>query len=542
MKEIIVKQLTNPIEILLVEDSPADQLIATEALQQARLLNNVHAVSDGDQALAFLRRENKFQDAPRPDLILLDLSLPGKDGREVLAAIKTDPSLKLIPVVLLTTSKAHEDVLKAFRLPANYYIAKPVDFTKFINVLLTMEEFWFQAVTLSPEDSTGEKFSSPLPAPDTHRLDEIGQLAGAVAHDFNNLLMVIQGYARELSAAGETSGPALEILNAAVRAEGLTRQLLALSRRQVVQLKDVNMHEIVAQASSVLKHTLPENIRLQIQDQTDLPLLQADAGLIEQIILCLAANARDAMPTGGTLILSTGSRTIGKGDAKINPDAAAGAFVFISVSDSGIGIDPEILPRIFAPFFTTKSAGQRTGLGLAAVHDIVKQHNGWIDVTSKIGEGTTFRIYFPAAKIAAATTVAKPVNQGVATPRGTETILVVEDEFHIRALVSSILRRFGYNVIEASQSTEADEVWAKNRDAIQLLFTDVMMPGGVTGLQVAERLQADKPELKVILTSGYSPDIFGESASPLEPGQIFLQKPYSPDVLLRIIRQTLDAN
>ena len=371
------------------------------------------------------------------------------------------------------------------------------------------------------------------------KMEAIGQLAGGIAHDFNNLLTVIQCNANLLlggdrAAADETSASVAQILVAAERAADLTRQLLLFSRKQALHTADLDLREIVRNLAGMLRRLVGEDIVLEVDCAADLPLMHGDRTMVEQVLLNLVVNARDAMPRGGRLSLATSLVVHDSAMSAAGAEAGPGTFVRLSVSDTGTGIAPEHRARIFEPFFTTKEVGKGTGLGLATVYGIVKQHRGWIELQSTPGVGTTFHVHFPATErpaMARPAAVAAPPNE---LPQGDEAILLVEDEPALRALAKRALQRCGYTVHEAASGVAALEVWAAHRDTIKLLLSDMVMPDGLTGLELATRLQAEDPNLKVVLTSGYSPDNLEAAAAS------FLAKPYSPIKLARIVRDCLD--
>jgi two-component system, cell cycle sensor histidine kinase and response regulator CckA len=376
----------------------------------------------------------------------------------------------------------------------------------------------------------------------SQKMEAIGQLAGGVAHDFNNILATIMMEAElavtETNVSAESRVALNDIRAAAERAANLTRQLLAFSRRQVMQTRLLDLNEIVTSLSKMLQRILGEDVSLQLNLHPRSLMARADAGMLDQVLLNLVVNARDAMPKGGKLTIETAERFFAKGEADLFPDTTVGRHVCLSVTDTGCGMSPEIRAHLFEPFFTTKEPGKGTGLGLATVFGIVKQHGGTITVSSHVGEGTTFHVFLPAEE-----TAGRGSTQQTTMPKargGTETILLVEDETSVRRLTRIVLERAGYHVLEAHNGVEAMQLWELHQDTIQLLFTDIMMPEGVSGHDLAARLLARNPRLSVIFTSGYSAEIAGRELS-LKVGQNFIQKPALPSQLLEIVRQCLDS-
>ncbi|MDB6026598.1 MAG: Blue-light-activated protein [Verrucomicrobiales bacterium] len=377
----------------------------------------------------------------------------------------------------------------------------------------------------------------------SQKMESVGQLAAGVAHDFNNFLTLIRGYAGLMSMNEELADDEKEALQeisaAAERAANLTRQLLTFSRKQVMQPQELELNETVSDVAKMLHRILGEDIALHFNYAPNLPPIHADAGMMEQVLLNLAVNARDAMPRGGTLNISTEVSRINEVHVRKNSEARVGTFVCLRVSDGGTGIPKEVLPRIFEPFFTTKDVGKGTGLGLATVYGIVKQHQGWIEVLSGVGQGTTFRLFFPTSQMETQKTVeVKPANAKV--QGGSEKILLVEDEPEVRVLVRNILKRYGYRIIEAASGPEAILVWEQYHGDFDLLLTDMVMPGNMTGRELGEQLKARKPGLKVIYTSGYSADTLG-SDFVIKRGINFLPKPYQPITLAKTVRDCLDT-
>ena len=374
----------------------------------------------------------------------------------------------------------------------------------------------------------------------SQKMEAIGQLAGGVAHDFNNILTVIHGHASlllssELEESAERS--AQQITQAAERAAALTRQLLTFSRRQLIQPKKLDMNKIVNNMTDLFARLLGEDVMLQLSYSLSPAMVEADVGMMEQVLLNLAVNARDAMPKGGQLAVRIAIVEVNADHVERHPEARVGRFACVSTSDTGSGIPPENIQRIFEPFFTTKEVGKGTGLGLATVYGIVKQHSGWIEVESTVGKGTTFRIYIPYAG-SAQTEAEKPTTK-IAVRGGNETILLVEDEKPVRELVARILQKYGYKILQSGNGAEAIAAWNQHKDEISLLFTDLVMPDNMNGRELAEKLKTERPGLKVIFTSGYSADIVGKDFK-LEPELNFLQKPYQPQTLALTVRRCLD--
>ena len=376
----------------------------------------------------------------------------------------------------------------------------------------------------------------------SQKMEAIGQLAGGVAHDFNNILTVIHGHASLLTARGDLTGGAAksaeQISQAAQRAASLTRQLLAFSRRQVMQPRRLDMNEVVGNMTKMLGRLLGEDIALQLNYFPQPVTVQADAGMLEQVLLNLAVNARDAMPKGGVLGIRIAPLEVDAPRVAQQPEAQVGRFVCVTVSDTGCGIPPENLRRIFEPFFTTKEVGKGTGLGLATVYGIVKQHQGWLEVESEFGKGARFRFFLPCSAATAEATEVQPAEPAVRG--GTETILVVEDEAPLRELVCNVLSGHGYRILQAESGRRALEVWRESKDHIDLLLTDLVMPDRMNGRELAATLRAEYPRLKVLFTSGYSAHEVGQD-SVLPCDLNYLQKPYQPRKLAQAVRDCLDA-
>jgi PAS domain S-box-containing protein len=373
------------------------------------------------------------------------------------------------------------------------------------------------------------------------KMEAIGTLAGGVAHDFNNILaaMFLQtdliGSVENLPA--EVADGLQQIRADAERAARLVRQLLLFSRKQALQLLNLDLNQSINELTKMLRRTLGEDIQLQFKFAMQPLFIHADASMMDQVLMNLAVNARDAMPDGGQLVIETSGVEFDEFAAAQSAQARPGSFVCLSVSDTGCGIPAEILPKIFEPFFTTKDVGKGTGLGLATIFGIVQQHQGWINVHSEVGYGTTFRIYLPRLAGMPAQKAAPPAL--AAMHGGKETILLAEDEESLRALMQTALSRLGYHILEASTGVKALEVWKEHREEISLLLTDLVMPDKMTGKDLAQCLLQENPKLKVVYMSGYSADVVGRDF-PLEKGVNFLAKPFQAHKLAQTIRDSLD--
>jgi len=373
------------------------------------------------------------------------------------------------------------------------------------------------------------------------KMEAVGQLAGGVAHDFNNLLTVIMSYSSmllaDMGANDATRGDIQEISDAAQRAAALTRQLLAFSRKQVLQIRAVNVNAVVVDVERMLRRLIGEDILLTTHLDPDLALINADPGQLEQVLINLAVNARDAMPGGGDLTITTDNAELSEEHRERHLGAAAGKYVMLAVTDTGSGMTKEVQQRLFEPFYTTKGVGKGTGLGLATVHGIVKQCGGDVYVYSEIGHGTTFKVYFP--RLANADSIPTIPEHRAITPNGTETVLLAEDDEAIRTLGARVLGALGYNVLVARTGGEALRIVAEYKGKIDLIATDVVMPE-MNGSQLVERVLEARPGIRVLFMSGYTDDevmrrgvIDGQTA--------FLQKPFTPDLLAHRVREVLDV-
>jgi len=370
------------------------------------------------------------------------------------------------------------------------------------------------------------------------KIDSIGNLAGGIAHDYNNILSAIL---MNLDLLGqENAGQEVRRITHNLRAHAhqastLTRQLLLFSRRETMRARDLDLNELLNEFMKILRRLVRQNVQIELIETVDNVRIHADPGMMEQILVNLAVNSRDAMPQGGSIIITTEAVSIDASHAETHPEAQTGEFVCIAVGDTGTGIYPEYLPRIFEPFFTTKEAGKGTGFGLATVYGIVKQHRGWIEVTSQVGTGTTFKIFLPASASNAAKKSTPKI--GTIPARGHEKILLVEDDADVRMVTRGFLEGSGYEIWEAANGLEALNVWKTNASQIDLLLTDFIMPGGLNGWELADRLRGDRPGLKVILMSGYNSDLSGK----IQPHSHILPKPFSWESLTETVRSCLDT-
>ncbi|WP_456408436.1 PAS domain S-box protein [Caldithrix abyssi] len=374
----------------------------------------------------------------------------------------------------------------------------------------------------------------------SQKMEAIGQLAGGVAHDFNNLLTVIEGYIDLLKNKLDENASINSYINqmkkATERAVSLTRQLLTFSRRQVVQPKILDINKTIQELSKMLNRLIGEHIELITNLDPKIWRIKIDPSQIEQVILNLVVNARDAMPEGGELIIETEQIKLDRSYNRFHPDVRPGDYVVINVSDTGMGMSEEVQQRIFEPFFTTKEKGKGTGLGLATVYGIVKQHNGHISVYSEVGKGTTFKIYFPAIKARTSSEVEESERKHL-KGRG-EQILVVEDEYLVRELICDTLRNLGYNVLEAANGEQALRVYQENADTIELILTDLVMPV-MNGRKLARILKRENPDLKILFMTGYDDNAISKQGMVTEDID-YISKPFSPNKLAKKLEEIFE--
>lgn len=375
----------------------------------------------------------------------------------------------------------------------------------------------------------------------SQKLEAIGQLAGGVAHDFNNLLTAILGYAdlmvSEFGSESRFGAYAIEIHKAGDRAAALVQQLLGFSRKQMVRPRVVDVNAVLCESRNLLDRVIGEHLRLDvIEAEGEVPVFM-DPVQIEQILVNLVVNARDAMPDGGTVTVRASTAALGPEDCDMEDGAAAGTYCVLEVIDTGVGMDEATMERIFEPFFTTKGRAEGSGLGLATTYGIVRQNSGFIQVRSHLGCGSTFRVFLP---MQVGAVVAEAHAAAGELPRGSECILLVEDEDTVRELASTVLRQWGYNVLEARHADEAVHIWKREKDSIDLLLTDVIMPGA-DGRKLCKILRRERPDIPVLFMSGYD-DKMMNKRSELGGMPNFIPKPFTAQKLTVKVREVLDAH
>jgi two-component system cell cycle sensor histidine kinase/response regulator CckA len=511
------------LRILHLEDDERDAELARETLQAEGIACDVVRVETSMDFVAALQRGDF-------DIILADYKLPAFDGFSALAMVKEQcPD---VPFIFVTGSMGEETAIDSLKRGATDYVLKD----RLSRLVPAVQRALREAEEVAERKRLEAQFLQ------AQKMEAVGRLAGGVAHDFNNLLTAILGYADLAMSTLSPDAPVYkdiqEIQNAAQRASGLTRQLLAFSRRQIIAPRVIDLNELVLTLDNMLRRLIGEDIELRMLLAQDLGAVKVDPGQVEQVILNLVVNARDAMPRGGKLTIETGSVTLDDDYMRVHPEATSGDYVMVAMSDTGVGMTEEVKSHLFEPFFTTKEMGKGTGLGLATVYGIVKQSGGFIYVYSEPGKGTTFKIYLPRVK--EPVTALPRAEEFRELPRGTETVLLVEDEPSVRELAARALRQQGYTVLEAASGKEALQLSKEyGEKEIHLLFTDVVLPQ-MSGKRLAERLKELRPQVKVLFTSGYADNAVVQHQV-LEPGVEFLAKPFSPAVLARKVRQILDA-
>lgn len=412
---------------------------------------------------------------------------------------------------------------------------------------------WHNTVLRDPDGritgcaSIGEDITETILLEEQYRhaqkLESVGRLAGGIAHDFNNLLTVINGYSDLILSTADQSSKMtdwlMEIRKAGAQATELTRQLLAFSRRQPVNLRPIDLNRVVADQAEMLRRLVGEDIQIEISSAPGAGVVMADLTQVQQILLNLAVNARDAMPQGGNLIFETSTAdSIDAACAAMFPDAAPGQYLVLTVSDTGVGMTQEVRAQAFDPFFTTKPEGQGTGLGLSTVYGIVRQYGGWISVQSEPGAGTSFRIGFPRVDVPA---FSVPAVANSKSGSGSETILLVEDRNEVRCFVAAVLGRYGYRVLEAADAAEALLISSQHPEPADLILTDIVMPR-MSGRELVQRLAPLYPEMRVLYMSGYTDAATTKHGTDAGNRTAYIAKPFTPEALARKVRSVLDSS
>jgi signal transduction histidine kinase len=516
--------------VLVVEDDPGVNKLVCRNLQREGI--TVQSALTAADALKIIYRDPGL-------LLVLDYKLPDMTGTELIEKLKAEQYN--IPFIAMTGFGDQKIAVEIMKLGARDYIVKDSDFIEHLPRLINRT---LKQISTENMLEQAEKDKTKLEQQLRHaqKMEAVGVLAGGVAHDFNNLLTVIHGYS-EFAIAEVDQGSTLylkleQVQRAAERAATLTRQLLLFSRKQDIEKRPVNINTTIDDMLKMLLRMIGEDITVETKFGEGIFIVEADIGSIEQVIMNIVLNARDALPEGGRLTIATENITLSEKDCLAVHNARPGAYICVSISDTGTGIDKETLQYIFDPFFTTKGEGKGTGLGLSIVYGIVKQHDGWINVYSKPGTGTTFKIYLQATELDVE--LKKEEILRLSDFRGNgQHILVVEDDNGIREWSIIALGANGYVVSEARNAEEAMQAFEKQRNEIAMVISDVVMPGK-PGYQLAEQLLAKKPEIKVMLSSGYTGERL-QSEKIRDSGFRFLQKPYTMIQLLSLVKEVLEG-
>jgi two-component system cell cycle sensor histidine kinase/response regulator CckA len=519
-----------PLRLLHLEDNPVDAELITATLMEGNIPCQSQLV-DTRQAFVAALKEGRM------DLILADYSIPGFDG--MTALILARQHCPDVPFLFVSATIGEELAIDAMHQGATDYVLKQRLGRLVPSVQRALRELDDRAERKRAEEALRQ---SEKQFRQSQKMEAVGRLAGGIAHDFNNLLTIIMGYSQvlltELGPQHPLRGKIEETLKAGERAATLIRQLLTFSRKQSLDPKILSLNTAVTSLESLLRRLIGEDIQLVSKLDPTNGRLRADQAQLEQVLVNLVVNARDAMPKGGTLTIETAQVELTRSPVYHLTSLPPGPYVRLAVSDTGCGMDRMTQSHIFEPFFTTKGEGKGSGLGLSTVFGIVTQSGGAIDVTSRVGHGTRFDLYFPSVESDLLTTApTQPLGQ---PQRGTETILLVEDEPSVRTLMRDELRKLGYRVVEAKNGVEACLLATQQAASLQLLLTDVVMPG-MGGRELAQHLTVIKPDLRTLFISGYMDDV-GIMAGQEEGTSSFLQKPFTPEVLGRAVRNLLDAS
>ena len=522
--------MTQPLRFIHLESNPADAALIATTLRDAGILCQLKQAQTREEFLAALRQEGF-------SLVLADTAVPGFDGATALSLARTlHPD---VPFLFVSDTQGEEFAIDMMKHGATDYISKQRLGRLVPSIKRTLRELDERLERRRAEDALRVSEKQFRQA---QKMEAVGRLAGGLAHDFNNLLTVIMGHSQvllgELPSGNPIRAKIEEMQKAGERAASLIRQLMAFSRKQPLEPKILPLNSVVGNVESMLRRLIGEDIQLVIRPDPFNGHVKADPGQLEQVLMNLVVNARDAMPNGGLLAIETSQTELARTPMHHLHPLPLGQYVKLTVTDTGCGMNADVLAHLFEPFFTTKEEHKGTGLGLSTVFGIVTTCGGGIDVWSQVGHGTTFDLYFPRVN-PQATTADATAPQG-RLRQGSETILLVEDDSGVRNLVRHELVKTGYQVIEAKNGVEACLTATQQSYHVDLLLTDVVMPG-MNGRELAQHLSVIKPNLRVLFMSGYLDDISVNSG--MDPHRTtFLQKPFTPDLLLRTVRALLDSS
>ena len=519
-----------PLRVLFADDSENDVLMLLRALRKADYQPLYERVFSASAMKAALLRQTW-------DVVISDYEMPGFGGVEALQVLK-ESGLDL-PFILASAVVTEEKAVAAMKAGAHDFIMKG----RLARLVPAIERELREAESrVARKAAEAALRQSEEQFRQAQKLEAVGRLAAGVAHDFNNILTAINGHSemllRQMDAHDARRIHAEQVQKAATMAAGLTRQLLTFSRKQVIEPRVLRLNEVINNIEKMIGRLIGEDIELHTKLDAGVGHIKADSGQIEQVVMNLAVNARDAMPNCGTLTITTANAMLDESYVKNFPELSAGDYVLLTIADTGIGMTEKVKGHLFEPFFTTKPAGKGTGLGLATCFGIIKQSNGHINVYSELGKGTTFRIYFPRVQAESEPHYLRP--EQLEVKGGTERVLLVEDETSVRELAAAVLQEKGYIVFEAVNGEDGLRTAHQKDGKIDLILTDVVMPL-MGGKEMADAIHAAYPRTKVLFTSGYTEDTISHHGM-LRPGINFLQKPYMPTTLASKVREVLDGN